>query len=58
MKIGEVYIGDKKCNDKVIGNVLKCKLFYDFNTPAKVKNFGNETFRIKFEFRQFAQVIR
>ncbi len=23
LKMGEVYIGDKKCNNKVIGNVLK-----------------------------------
>ncbi len=27
LKMGEVYIGDKKCNNKVIGNVLKWSYF-------------------------------
>ncbi len=45
LKIGEVYIGDKKCNNKVIGNVLKYKLFSDFNTPSKLKQFENEIFK-------------
>ncbi len=48
LKIGDVYIGDKKCNNKVIGNVLKYKLFSDFNTPSKLKQFENEIFKNKF----------
>ncbi len=48
LKIGDVYVGDKKCNNKVIGNVLKYKLFSDFNTPSKLKQFENEIFKNKF----------
>jgi len=39
---------DKKCKNKAIGNLLKSKIFYDFNRPTKVRINENETFSKKY----------
>lgn len=44
----KAHTGDKKSINKIIGNVLRCKLFSNFNTRSKMKSFENEIFMNKY----------
>ena len=37
LKINQLHISDRKCNNKFIGKAFKCKMFYDYTRTAKIR---------------------